>query len=638
MYPVCTAAGDDRCSRRPDAHDRLGTMSRREAVLSAAAVFAIALVVRWYAATLVVFPKPEDTAYYVDVARNLLSGRGLVSDALWSFQTPAARRAAGRLRSLAAAPDIRRGDPDGHPRLDLRRRPGELDTDRVARARAGMAPGRRCRRGTPAAAGPRPHARDRQRRDGGGVAAVDPSLDAAGFNDAVRRADPARGPPHDQARSADRGANAVPRYCRLARRTRAGSRPRRPDEKRGVVARSRLGRPHCPPADVISRSAHRGRNPGRGCACRVRSVDASRPARVREPAPGPGADERPVDQRHRHLRVAGPADASGATSRSASPGSCSSGVTGIGYNLFDVLLLPGAPLSFIGLVGLPWVARSRSLRPLVVVSVVVVLETGLLFPVSTTWGTFLHAAGAIHVLLIVSSLLVLDSVIVAIGRRRGWDRPVAWLAPAMTASGAILFSALLLPSFGAGSAVTRRQFVDLDTRLDEVGLTAAASRPLITDAPIWLPYTHGGTALALPYESPVERPRPRPAVRGRGSRQRRRGSSVSGGDRNRQRPSGTLLRGRHPAADVGPRWPRLRHAPGVSGRLPMSGSYTPKPMDAARSSDDTRPVRDPRIDGLRAEASDAVGASAAALREVDEPLSDRLRRRARTLAVGARRA
>ena len=36
----------------------------------------------------VVFPKPEDTAYYVGVARNLVEGRGLVSDALWSYATP----------------------------------------------------------------------------------------------------------------------------------------------------------------------------------------------------------------------------------------------------------------------------------------------------------------------------------------------------------------------------------------------------------------------------------------------------------------------------------------------------------------------------------------------------------------------
>ena len=62
-------------------------MSRREAWLSAGAIFAAALAVRAVAALQIPFPVPEDTAYYVAVARNLLEGHGLVSDALWSYQT-----------------------------------------------------------------------------------------------------------------------------------------------------------------------------------------------------------------------------------------------------------------------------------------------------------------------------------------------------------------------------------------------------------------------------------------------------------------------------------------------------------------------------------------------------------------------
>ena len=50
----------------------------------------------------------------------------------------------------------------------------------------------------------------------------------------------------------------------------------------------------------------------------------------------------------------------------------------------------------------------------------------------------------------------------------------------------------------------------------------------------------------------------------------------------------------------------------------MTGSYTPDPMDAARSSDDTPSVRDVRIDGLRAEATAAVSSTAEALRAVGE--------------------
>ena len=46
----------------------------------------------------VVFPKPEDTAYYVGVARNIVEGRGLVSDALWSYGTPPLNSRAPRSR------------------------------------------------------------------------------------------------------------------------------------------------------------------------------------------------------------------------------------------------------------------------------------------------------------------------------------------------------------------------------------------------------------------------------------------------------------------------------------------------------------------------------------------------------------
>ena len=63
-------------------------MSRREAWASAALVFIAAVAVRAWAATIITFPRPEDTAYYVGVARHLVEGRGLVSDAIWSYGTP----------------------------------------------------------------------------------------------------------------------------------------------------------------------------------------------------------------------------------------------------------------------------------------------------------------------------------------------------------------------------------------------------------------------------------------------------------------------------------------------------------------------------------------------------------------------
>jgi hypothetical protein len=52
------------------------------------ALFVLALAIRLWAAAQVPFPPTEVSAYYVGVARNLVEGRGLVSDAVWSYATP----------------------------------------------------------------------------------------------------------------------------------------------------------------------------------------------------------------------------------------------------------------------------------------------------------------------------------------------------------------------------------------------------------------------------------------------------------------------------------------------------------------------------------------------------------------------
>ena len=179
-------------------------------------------------------------------------------------------------------------------------------------------------------------------------------------------------------------------------------------------------------------------------------------------------------------------------------------VDGIGHNLFTVLLLPGIPAAIVGLVALPWFVRLRSLRPLGVLSVITFAVTSLLFPVSTTWGTYLHAAGPAHVLLIVCALLALDAAIERIGRMRGWTNPVAWLGGALTISGSLLFMVALMPSFGGQSRAIENRYEALTERMAAVGLPPAEQRPIITNFPIWLADATGAPALALPAETPAD--------------------------------------------------------------------------------------------------------------------------------------
>lgn len=478
-------------------------MTRREAALSAAFVFLVALAVRWLAARLVVFPKPEDTAYYVDVARNLLAGRGLVTDALWSYGTDPliVPREAFEvwlpLPTLAAA-------------LPMALLGSTFAAAQVSSVLVGsLVPVLAWRLGADVAAERGlPPGRARTLAIGAGLtAAVSlPLILHSTLPDStmlfatltlvvcllISRLRSAVGHPDRPgarplallvALGAALGLAALTRneaaWLALAWALVAWRLPLPPRDRLVVIAIPAVVALACfAPWMVRNWLAFGSPLPGQALtnALSIEGTDIfawSEPATLsRYLAVGPA--------RLLEMRVAG-----------------------IEHNLLDVLLLPGAPLSIIGLLALPLLARIRTLQPLVLVSSLIFLVTSLVFPVSTTWGTFLHSAGAVHVLLIVSALLALDRLIAGIGRRRVWTRPVAWLAPALTVAGALLFSAVLMPAFGSGSVATARQFAALDRQMAAAGLRIADLGPVISDAPIWVPYVGGGTGLALPFESPA---------------------------------------------------------------------------------------------------------------------------------------
>jgi hypothetical protein len=177
-------------------------------------------------------------------------------------------------------------------------------------------------------------------------------------------------------------------------------------------------------------------------------------------------------------------------------------IEGFTHNLVSVLLLLGMPVSVIGLLALPWQARDRALRPLLLVAALTFLVTTLFFPVSTTWGTFLHAAAPVHVLLVVSALGAVDAGLARLAARMGWERPVAWLGALLAVGWSILFSAALLPSAASASADTARTYDVLARQLAAVGEPLDGSSPVITDFPIWLAESERVSTLGLPNESP----------------------------------------------------------------------------------------------------------------------------------------
>ncbi len=476
-------------------------MSRREIFLSAGLVFLIALVVRVVAASLVVFPQPEDTAYYVGVARNLLDGQGLTSDALWSYGTPplsfprpafevwlplptflaaipmalfGATFASAQLSSVVVGAIVpvlawRLGaDAATERRLSLSR-------TRVLALGAGLTsavylplvlhsalPDSTMPFATLALAACL--LMPRILRDAGRVRLTSPKVVALGVLIGL---------------AALTRNEAV--FLGLAWLVAVWRTP--------VLERSRKLALVAMPAAValaifipwMVRDWLVFGNPLPGQALSnalsVTGFDIfawkDPPTVARYLAEGP--------QRLLLMRA-----------------------EGIYHNLFTVLLLPGIPAAFLGLLALPWFIRLRALLPLAVLSITTFLVTSLLFPVSTTWGTYLHAAGPAHVLLIVCALLALDAAIERVGKIRGWTRPVAWLGGALTIFGSLLFMAALMPSFGGLSVGLAQRYEALAEQMEAAGLPLEDQGPIITNFPIWLSESTGARALALPAESPAD--------------------------------------------------------------------------------------------------------------------------------------
>lgn len=477
-------------------------MTRREAWLSALGIFAVALVVRAVFAAQIVFPKPEDTAYYVGVARNLVEGHGLVSDAIWSYGTPPLKFPRPAFEVWMPLPTFLAAIPMA-----------VLGTTFAAAQVASVL-----------------------------VGAVVPVLGWRLAADVAAE----RGLPMGRARTLAIGTgltcavylplvlhSALPDStmpfaalaltgCLLMTRLLRDPRGARWSDPRLLALGACLGllaltRNEAAWLALIWVGLALGtaglERPVRGRLILVAGVVAFlvfAPWLIRNwttfgsPLPGQAISNalsvtgfdifawNDPPTLARYLAV-GPARL------------LEMRVEGLGHNLLSVLLLPGLPISLIGVLALPWQGRDRATRPLVWLSVVTFLVTSLLFPVATQWGTFLHAAGPVQVLVVVSALLALDAGLARLAARRGWTRPVAWLGPTLGIAGSLLFTAVLLPSFGTGSRTTATLYTELAARMAAAGRPLDASAgPVISNFPIWMAEAVRIPALALPDEPPAD--------------------------------------------------------------------------------------------------------------------------------------
>jgi hypothetical protein len=477
-------------------------MTRREAILSGLLIFVVALVVRAFVASVIVFPKPEDAAYYYGVARNLVEGRGLVSDALWSFQTP-------DLVVPHVAFEVWLPLPTFLAAIPMAFLGTSFQASQVSSVLVG---------------------------------AVVPVLAwVLAWDVAVER-----GLPVGRARTVALGAglttavylplllnSALPDStmpftalvlgaCLLMTRIARDPRDGRLTDPRllglgALLGLSALTRNETVWLALIWAGIAWFATVARP-AVRVRLIGVVAVVALLVFAPWA----------YRNMTVLGSPLPSGAAANAL----YLSGYdifawhdkptlarylavgparllelrwVGLMHNLLNVLVFLGLPMSVVGLVGLPWRLSSFALRPLLLISAITFLFTSLVFPAATQWGTFLHGAGPVHVLLVLSGLFALDGAIAWVGSRRGWTRPVSWLGPTLGLFGSALFSVVLLSSFGSGSAATARMYDELHVRMAAAGHPLdAASGPVISNFPIWLAETQRIPTLALPDEPPAD--------------------------------------------------------------------------------------------------------------------------------------
>ncbi len=480
-------------------------LTRREAWATAGLLFAFALVVRAAFARTVPFPTPEDTAYYVMVARNLVSGHGLTSDALWSFQTPPLVFPRPAFEVWLPLPSLLIALPMAllGTSFAVAQLPAIVIGGLIPVLAWRLAADVATELGLPAG-------RARTLAIGTGLtAAVElPLVLFSALPDSTALF-----------------AALVLAACLLINRLLADPRAARWREPRLVGLGILIGLAALARNEALwlaltwaGLAWFAGHDAGGGRLARserirlilvpaVVALLIFAPWMARDwlvfgnPLPGQAAanalsvtgfdifawSDPPTLARYLAVGLGGLVQMR---------------LDGFGHNLFSVLLLPSFPIGLIGLARLPWTRRIRTLRPLLIVSLLTFWITTLVFPVATTWGTFLHAAGPVHVLLIVACLLALDALFVRLSSWRGWTKEVAWLGATLTVASAVLFS-LTLAGYGRQSTDIAARYQALESRMAALGRPLDGSAPVIADFPIWLAYSARVPTLALPDEPPA---------------------------------------------------------------------------------------------------------------------------------------
>lgn len=172
------------------------------------------------------------------------------------------------------------------------------------------------------------------------------------------------------------------------------------------------------------------------------------------------------------------------------------------HNAVDVLVVNAGPVAVVGLITVAAALMGRTRLPkhgpltmLLLSGAITFVATSVLFPVATLWGTFEHAAGPLHVGLIVAAVVGMDAFVARVRAWRSWPRSNSWLAPAALALATLPITSLAL--VGAAHAAVG----DAERIHGFTGVLPTDPGTIVTDRPVWLSRELGRAALALPDES-----------------------------------------------------------------------------------------------------------------------------------------
>jgi Dolichyl-phosphate-mannose-protein mannosyltransferase len=467
----------------------------RRTVLSVAGLFALALAARVVVAAAVPFPASEDSAYYVGVARNLLEGRGLVSDAMWSFATPPLTLPQPAFQLwmpvatfLAAIPMALFGTTFAAAQvssvlLGAIAAPMTWLIARDAAEATGIDP----RRARSVALG-----------SGILVAVLGPLLIAGAVPDSTTPF----------------LVFALAVAILTPRALAPGSR------RAGIALGLSLGLAYLSRSEavwlaiavviLVLRTVPSGARLRTLSPIVVTGAITVTPWLVRNaltfgsPLAGQALQNALLTRNEQIFAWDEPATVSGFLGQGLA-GIAGNDVAAVVHQLVSVLLVPAFPIGLVGIAALVLMRRSPAFRAgtalnaLLLGGLLTFVATAFIFPIATLWGTFLHASGPLLAGLTVCAMLGTDAALARLRTWRGWSRQNAWLAPAALLAVAVPLAALEAVSLAAQSTAQRDRVAAVAQAVRNLpGVTSGG--PLISDHPVWLSDALGVPVLALPDE------------------------------------------------------------------------------------------------------------------------------------------